>query len=330
MKTAAFETPVLLLIFNRPDTTAVVFEAIRMLRPAVLYVAGDGPRHDHPEDVKNCMLAREVTMNIDWPCDIHWLFRETNLGCGKAPASGISWFFDHVEEGIILEDDINPSPDFFTFCSTLLARYRTDSRVMEIGGVNLITEACENDPYDYHFSNHNHTWGWATWRRAWKHFDFTIRNYQADIVQHFLKTGFNSAYEHAHFKNLFDATYYHNDAITWWDYQWEFARRINSGLSVVPTRNLITNIGLGKQATHTLDACGVGANLKWSRLSFPLRHPAFMLADWAKDQYYFEHTFSTPRSRMRFNIEKLVPAFVKQMLQTRIARQAQLPLNPYR
>lgn len=311
MPMASFDTPILLLIFNRPDTTEVVFRAIREVRPTVLFVAADGPRRDRPDDVEKCNLARNIIRGIDWPCQVHQLFQATNLGCGRGPAAGISWFFEHVTEGIILEDDIHPSPDFFLFCRTLLERYRNDARVMEIGGVNLIARACEADPYDYHFSDHGHTWGWATWRRAWRHFDYTIRNYRATDVQYFLRSAFGSAYAYTHFRNLLETTYCHNSRITWWDYQWEFARRINSGLSVVPAKNLIINIGLGKHATHTLDAGGPGTDLIWGRLSFPLKHPPLVAANRARDHYYFKTVFSTQRSRLRFNLTRLVPAFLR-------------------
>lgn len=329
MAMTSFDTPILLLIFNRPDTTQVVFRAIREMRPAALFVAADGPRRDHPEDVEQCNLARNITRDIDWPCEVHQLFHTTNLGCGRGPATAISWFFEHVTEGIILEDDIHPAPDFFLFCRALLERYRNDTRVMEIGGVNLIAQACEADPYAYYFSDHSHTWGWATWRRAWKHFDFTIRNYGATDVQYFLRTAFGSAYAYAYFRNLLEATYYHNSRITWWDYQWEFARRINSGLSVVPVKNLIINIGLGKHATHTLDAGGTGAGLKWGRLSFPLKHPPLIAADRARDHHYFKTIFSTPGSRLRFNLARLVPAFLRQRPRAASVSSSLLTLNKY-
>src|SRR5882762_10017668 len=135
--TAPFTTPVLFLIFNRPETTRRVMEAIRKIRPKKLYIAADGPRPDREDDVDKCREVREIASVIDWDCDVTKLFRKENLGCGKGPSSAITWFFEHETEGIILEDDCLPSPSFFSFCAELLERYRYDTRIMEIGGNNF-------------------------------------------------------------------------------------------------------------------------------------------------------------------------------------------------
>ncbi|MBA4056200.1 MAG: nucleotide-diphospho-sugar transferase, partial [Marivirga sp.] len=161
------ETPVLLLIFNRPDTTRRVFEAIRKARPKRLFVAADGPRQHKPEDADRCAKARKIATDVDWECEVKTFFRDTNVGCGRGPSGGISWFFEHVDEGIILEDDCLPSPLFFRFCAELLERYRDDKRVMEIGGNTFMDEANRDKEYSYYFSSHNNIWGWATWKRAW-------------------------------------------------------------------------------------------------------------------------------------------------------------------
>src|SRR6218665_515415 len=154
------KTPVLFLVFNRPDTTSRVFEAIRAARPAVLFIAADGPRSNRLGEDTQCEEVRAIASNVDWPCEVHTRFRQENLGCGKGPADGITWFFEHVEEGIILEDDCLPSPVFFSFCEEMLERYRHDKRVMQIGGVNMLPPAQQESTYSYYFSERSHTWGW--------------------------------------------------------------------------------------------------------------------------------------------------------------------------
>ena len=307
------DTPVLLLIFNRPETTFEVFDAIREARPKALFISADGPRKDRVDDLVKCDAARSIVNKVDWDCDLKVHFQDQNLGCGRGPANGIAWFFQHVEEGIILEDDCLPAPGLFPFCSELLKRFRHDNRVMEIGATNFIDDICRNDEYSYYFSNHSRTWGWATWRRAWQLYDYTISAYQDEAIKSFLKRCFNSSLEYAHFKRIFDETFEKNDQISWWDYQWEFARRINLGLSIVSKTNLIRNIGLGSHATHTLNANGIGAGLKWGEMRFPLKHPVFISANKVRDDYYFRRTFTTLKSRIKANLITVYDMVVKPM-----------------
>ena len=178
MAESSFITPVLFIIFNRVETTKRVFEAIRNVRPLKLYVAADGPRPGNDADKVNCDEVRKIIDDVDWPCEIKTLFQDQNLNCGRAPSTAITWFFEHEEEGIILEDDCLPSTSFFRFCHELLAYYRHDNRVMHIGGNNFL-EGWQKDPdYSYYFSRSGHIWGWATWRRAWQTFDFDMLLYE--------------------------------------------------------------------------------------------------------------------------------------------------------
>ncbi len=301
------DTPVLLLIFNRPDTTKRVFEAIRKERPKRLFIAADGPRPNRPDDAKRCAEAREIVMAVDWDCELKTFFRDGNVGCGQGPAGGINWFFEHVDEGIILEDDCLPSPLFFRFCAELLDRYRNDTRVMEIGGNTFLDEAIRDKDYSYYFSSHNNIWGWATWKRAWALYDFEMRNYKNIVEKGYLKSCFPSFYEYNYFKWILDRTYANIKNVSWWDYQWELCRRLNSGLAIVPQRNLIVNIGLGADATHTLEEDGTGSDLKFEDIQFPLKHPEFVLQDIRKDELFFRKTFTTPASRIKSRIKDLFP-----------------------
>jgi hypothetical protein len=298
------------MIFNRPETTRRVFAAIKKERPKKLFIAADGPRANKLGEAEKCEEVRKIATAVDWDCEVKTLFRNENLGCGRAPAGAITWFFEHVEEGIILEDDCLPSHDFFLFCAELLEKFRHDQRVMEIGGNNLLNGDYKQDGYSYYFSNHNMIWGWATWRRAWQMYDFEMKLYNKIRDTQYLESCFRSEYELNYFKWIFDKTIGAIQNVTWWDYQWEFVRRVNNGLTIVPQKNIVLNIGLGSDATHTLDPNGTGHNLSLQGLNFPLKHPEFVMADIVRDNIFFRNTFTTGVSRIKTSLKKVIPNFI--------------------
>jgi len=270
------KTPILFLIFNRLDTTKRVFASIREQRPGSLYIAADGPRPEKGDTEKAaCKAVRDYVLSgIDWDCDVHTLFRDENMGCGKAVASAISWFFGEVEEGIILEDDILPDPSFYTFCEEMLDRYRDDDRVGHITGVNYQDDMA-NYPYSYYFSVYSHVSGWASWRRVWEHFDYemeawkSIREDQRAIRE--LMFGVYSASSRKYRAAQFDKMVYGESGDAW-DYRHLFCLWRKKRLTVIPSVNLTENIGIGEDATHSVV-------LPWYKLkkaeamTFPLVHP---------------------------------------------------------
>lgn len=306
------QTPVLFLIFNRPSTTQVVFEAIRKARPSKLYVAADGPRANKSGESEKCLESRTIATSVDWDCKVVTLFREGNLGCGKAISSAITWFFQQEEEGIILEDDCLPSPDFFPFCAELLERYRYDTRIMQIGGVNLVPKERRDTEYSYYYSNHNNIWGWATWKRAWMLYDYEMSSFEKIYSKGYFENHFNSIYEADYFDWAFKRTSSHPH-ITW-DYQLEFARRINSGLTICPQPNLVTNIGFGSDATHTTGAGGNSSRLELEQLEFPLRHPAFVMVDTKSDDHGFILHHTSLKSRIKSATRRMLPPLIRKKI----------------
>ncbi|CAN5454137.1 hemolytic protein HlpA [soil metagenome] len=267
------QTPILFLIFNRPDTTLEVFGEIRKAQPAKLYIAADGPRANRPEEAEKCREARSIVNLVDWPCEVVTLFREENWGCKKAVSSSITWFFEQVEEGIVLEDDCLPSPTFFTYCAELLERYRHDDRVMHITGDGQVNNIQYGEG-SYYFSPFPLIWGWASWRRAWKHYDVTMASYPTfrelnKIADLFPQENYQKMWT-AKFDDL------HSGRIDTWDYQWIYAVMSRRGLGIIPNVNLITNIGFREDATHTTVA---GAHLSAKpRTDMPkIVHPKFMI-----------------------------------------------------
>lgn len=278
-----FQVPILFLVFNRPDTTAIVFEELRKLRPARLYVAADGARPGRQDEIEKCKETRDVATKVDWPCEVKTLFREENLGCGKAVSGAISWFFDEVEEGIILEDDCLPSPTFFQFCEELLMKYRDDDRVMHIGGNNFLGDRQVNGR-SYYFSRYGHIWGWATWRRAWKMYDFEMKRYESVKEMGLFDRYFFNRLERIYRLEKFDSII--NKKRDTWDYQWDFARFVNSGLSVIPKVNLVKNIGYREDATHTTKRDKRIERMQSHEMTFPLTHPPFLMRDIRTDHAY--------------------------------------------
>jgi hypothetical protein len=240
-------TPILFLIFNRPDKTQKVFDVIRQVKPAQLFIAADGPRLDRPSDIHLCEETRKIITQIDWECDVQTLLRSENLGCKKAVQGALDWFFDHVEEGIILEDDCVPNISFFTYCSELLERYRDNTDIFLISGRN-------NNPldttykYDYFFSKFAHIWGWATWKRSWQLYDRDMQlltpefeQYLTSIIQN--KKGVENTVK------LFHKT--KRGEVNTWDYQLSLTALALKKYSIIPKYNLIKNIGFDASATHT-------------------------------------------------------------------------------
>ena len=273
-------TPVAFIIFNRPDTTRRVFEAIRRAQPPVLFVISDGPRRHRPQEKRLCEQARSVIEGVDWPCTVMTNYSDVNLGCRDRVASGIDWVFSQVEEAIILEDDCLPDPSFFRFCSEMLARYRIDERIGTIAGTHFQVGKRHGEG-SYFFSRYTRIWGWATWRRVWAHYDRSASQWP-EVVRRGALRGFTLPAERIYWQRAFEGVYHRT--IDTWDYQLTLSCWTQSRLTVVPNQNLISNIGFGPEATHTKEA-GPMANLPTAPLAFPLTHPRLIAADPEADEF---------------------------------------------
>jgi hypothetical protein len=286
-----FDTPILLLIFNRLDTTNEVFNRIKIIKPRYLYIASDGPRYSKLNEDKVVIKVREwVLENIDWDCNLKTFFREKNLGCGVAVSSAISWFFEHVEMGIILEDDCLPDLSFFEYCQELLIRYKDDQRVSSICAPNMLGDFYTSS-YSYSFSNYCLVWGWATWKRAWLQYDYKISNWPEIKKTDFLKKINNTLLFRIYWNYIFDLCY--SGKIDTWDYQWIYASWQQRGLSIIPSVNLIRNIGIGNNSTHHVD--DYFSNFSEQQLYFPLLHPTKVQKTINLDILLTEKIFTTTK-----------------------------------
>ncbi|MGH9387808.1 MAG: hypothetical protein ACRD2N_26415 [Vicinamibacterales bacterium] len=259
--------PVLLLVFNRVAVAGRLLDAVRLARPARLFIAADGPRPDHPEDQDLCRQARAVFGEIDWPCRVETRFQERNLGLKMAVISAVSWFFDHVEYGIILEDDCLPAPDFFPLAGELLERYASDPQIMHVSGLNMQPRDSFG-PHSYFFAEVGHIWGWATWRRAWRLYDVTMADWPA--MRHAF--GLCAPPLRRALGRKFASAYAGRKAT--WSRIWYYTMFRHAGLATIPSVNFVQNIGFGPAATHTTGDWHPLRLEAFGRMRFPLDHPS--------------------------------------------------------
>jgi hypothetical protein len=285
----SLSTPVGFLIFNRPDLTEQVFAAIAQVKPKQLFVIADGPRPDSLGEAEKCEQTRKIIEKVDWNCDIQTNFSDANLGCGRREASGFDWVFSQVEEAIFLEDDTLPTPSFFSFCEVMLNRYRDDKRIMHINGDNSVNQQCTE--YSYYFSKYMHGWGWASWRRAWQHYDYYMKSWLDFKAKGLLEFVCEDPYERKYWSAAFDQMYADPQVIDTWDYQWQYACWSQSGLAIAPNDNLISNIGFNR-----LDAAHTTGDSPRSKLAtkdiWEMHHPPFIVQNRKADRNSFDYIFN--------------------------------------
>jgi hypothetical protein len=274
------KSPVLFLIFNRPELTHKVFSVVRSARPPRLYIAADGPRSHVDGDLELCEKARSIIGLVDWPCEVFTRLQEKNIGLKFGVSGAISWFFEHEEYGIVIEDDVLPSLSFFSFCNEMLIRYRYDARIGHISGYTA-----KSYPYQdsYRFTRLPNIWGWASWRRAWDLYKVEIS------LEDITETDFSIYLDQADSEKSVFLNYLNNKLVTW-DLQWIFCLLKNGFISISPNKSLIKNIGFSKDATHTKVLHRIHSFVNQQEISFPLRHPKSILSDPLLDRDYLHTT----------------------------------------
>jgi len=307
MNSNFFETPILFLIFNRPETARMVFSAISKRRPAFLYIAADGPRLQKQGEIEICeKLRTEILNKIDWPCQVKTLFRDDNLGCKLAVSSAIDWFFENVEEGIILEDDCLPDQSFFQFCQELLEKYRNDNKIAMISGNHFGNKRLGDA--DYYFTQIPHIWGWATWRRTWQQYDLNMSAYPNFRVNCLIKDIWSDKRVQNYWTDILNEVY--GNKIDTWDYQLTFSVFLNKKLCVCPNVNLVTNIGFGRDFTNTVIIDKRVSNISSKEINFPLVFPGKIIYDERND--YIINKFQLKHHRLKKFLKRLgVFKFIK-------------------
>ena len=301
------QSPVLFLVFNRPDTTRRVFQEIKNAKPKRLYIAADGPRPGKPTDITLCREVKKIVSDIQWDCEVKTVFNEENKGCKMAVSSAIGWFFNQEEEGIILEDDCLPASSFFYFCDQLLEKYRTDSRIFCITGSNL-QKGHQRGNTSYYFSQLSNIWGWASWKRVWNLYDRELSRYNEEAAIDFLKNNFQDPLLIDHWLDIFRRL--KAGEIDTWDQQFQFLTFFEGGLCVTPNINLISNIGFGADATHTFEARNHNASQPLGEIKNIL-HPDFTVADKEADYFLFNLEFRLDEKRLKIAKDKLLRRRIK-------------------
>jgi hypothetical protein len=311
-----FKTPVLLIVFNRPDTTKLVLDVLQIIKPQNLFIACDGPRQNNLNDAEFVNEVRILCNNIDWDCNINRLYQDINQGCSKGPRIALNWFFSNVEAGIILEDDCLPSIDFFYYCETLLEYYKNDDTILNICGSNM--GYSKDDASGYFYSRFMNMSGWATWRRSERAIDYELESWKK--VRYPLLGTYKMLRQgifdfdinwYKYWKDKFDRTVY-STSISWWDWQWIYYQLNTKKYSVIPNKNLVTNIGFNDKATHTKDPNNPLANVKIEKLIFPLKHPTTKKPNYDYEEFAVKWVWCYhKRLPFLFYLKQFVSRFIK-------------------
>ena len=316
---APLRTPVLLAAFSRYDTARTVMEAIRVARPPRLYFACDGPRS--AEETLKTDKVRSLVELVDWPCELHTRFQETNQGLKKCMVGNMDWFFQHEPEGIVLEDDTAPVPSFFWFCEELLDRYRNDESIWWILGNNLMADPNATPSASYYFSQHGYgaPWGWAGWRTSWALYDADMKAWPTVRDTAEWNAFFLSRPERDEANHLFEATW--DGSIKTWDFQHDFARILNKGITIMPEFNLVRNIGFEGTGTNTVQGDDPRDVDNACEMPFPLVHPKRIVVDKKRDLAYFNAFIRPPLfRRVKSSVKKIIPKKVDEAITPFLSR----------
>ena len=287
LKSAMIDVPVLLIFFTRPDTFKKVFDKVKEVRPAQLFLACDGPREGHPQDEKLINDCKKIAENIDWNCEVYRDYSNKNMGCGLRPQAAITWAFEKVDRLVILEDDCVPHESFFPYMEELLEKYKDDERIGMISGLNHFRYWDCGD-YSYCFTKTGAIWGWGTWKRVWEKYDYSITGINSKYVQRLLERQITLKRARKRMITKWIETFarlQNGENISYWDSQFGYLKRTQSYMSIVPKINLIHNIGVGNGSTHAqvnIDSCwktGMLHFMPTEPIDYPLKHPDFVMID---------------------------------------------------
>lgn len=298
------ETPVLLIAFNRPDTTMIVFDTIREVRPKKLYVAIDGPRSNKKDEAELCKQVLHITQNVDWECDAQYLIREKNLGCKLGVTGAIRWALTNEDRVIVIEDDIVAVPAFFSYAQELLEKYKDNERIAMISGNQYTPIEMDND---YLFTKYGHIWGWATWKRVWNKFDVNLPDLKSDIengkISEIGLSKKEKNYLQKYAKNILSLI--SDKSINTWDYQFAYFRIRNQLLSIAPRTNLASNIGIDSSRTDAKSL--INRHYYPADDSFILtKHPAIIECNTVYDKHHFKKHINRKTSLIKRAYRKVL------------------------
>ena len=280
------DTPVAIIFYNRPGHLQLLLNVLATVRPTRLFAICDGPKNE--EAAEQVAACRQLIDEIGWPCTVVKNYAASNMGLRGRFDSGLDWFFDLNESGIVLEDDVLPDPSFFAFTSTMLERYKDDSRVMQVGGLNFQDGIQRSRNAGYYFSSYAHSWAFATWRRAWQKHDKSMADWPTHGVEILRRQFDNDIYAVRYWQYILDRhSQSPNDT---WDYPWQFSIWREHGMCCIPEVNLVRNIGFGPEAIHTKYASDPGMDKPTFTLH-NFRAPDKQTINRAADRYTLQHIY---------------------------------------
>ena len=283
------KTPLLLLLFNRPKETSILFDKLKEIKPKRIYINQDGPRINNIEDKYLCEQVRKIVHEKKWDYEIVEKINTRNLGCRKSVSEGINWFFDNENKGIILEDDCVPSSSFFMFSEKMLKKYENDDEIFLISGSNFQKNKIIGDG-DYYFSKYAHCWGWSTWGRAWKKYDKDLKFWQNWKQSNNWKNFHKNRFERKYWTKIFNKV--ENNKIDSWAYVWLASVWYNKGLTITPNLNLIQNIGFNINATSTVSSNTEYNIAKEQDMNSSIKDPSKKMANILADDFVFKNHFN--------------------------------------
>jgi len=243
-----FQTPIILILFNRPQRVQELIARLRFIRPSRLLVIADGPRPSHPDDVRLCHASRTILGTIDWPCTIEREFSESNLGCDGRILSGLDWAFSRADRAIVLEDDILPHPSFFPWAAAMLGHYQKYDRVGLISGRNSLGQ-WGDARHDHLQAHRGSIWGWAGTAAAWRRIQRTDLSGEPQAAALDIARLNLDPLLAEHYTLALQA--FRRDELAAWDVIFSLRSVVAGNTAIVSSVNLVRNMGIGREATRT-------------------------------------------------------------------------------
>ena len=306
---------VLFLFFARPKQTAAVFEQIKLARPRRLFLYQDGPRPGRKDDIESIRKCREIVEQIDWDCELHKLYQEKNFGCDPSEYISQKWMFSHVDKGIILEDDDVPSQSFFPYCKDLLDKYEHDERIGIICGMNNLETF--NNGYSYLFTRYGSIWGWATWKRNIDRWDPNYEWMNDSHLLNIMRAQYKNCDSWLRLCRTHKATgREHYESIL------GAHVRLNNQLNIVPAQNMITNVGIAEESTHSVSDLMKLPRfvrrlfyMKRYEVAPILKHPPYVVEDFLFNQSFekrfMPNKFWTLMHKIESRLYRIIPILGK-------------------
>ncbi len=298
----SLNTPVLLFVYKRINNLEGICRLLKKIKVQSIYIVADGPKDSREKDVV-ANVRLELEKYIDWKCELHKNYADTNLGLKERFRTGIDWVFEHTDKAIFIEDDCVPDPSFFTFCDQLLEKYKDNERIVSIAGNNF-QSANTRIKESYYYSRYPHVWGWATWKRVWDQYDSGISDWPKRRDSGWLKTVYPDQFFIRKFWTyIYDRLY--AGQINTWDYQLTYLSQKLGGYNIIPRVNLVSNIGYGEDATN-LKKKNLTIGVPTLPVPFPLVHPKVLEYNHVADRYIEELVYLHPLGKLSLFIKSLL------------------------